>query len=231
MRDSQLAPGFVTPSKQFPWGCLLAGCGTIFLLMVGLAIGTGIAGYYFYQGQIAKYTSETPKELPTIEYPPEEVKEITARLETFKKTIEKGDTPPQMVLTSDDINALISQNKDLQGKVFVRIDKGEVAADVSFPMDAFPGAKGRYFNGSVTADVTFENGVLIVTLANAEVNGQEVPQQLIEAMRKENLAKDLYKNPETAKTLRRFESLVIDDEKIILTPKASSEASESSPPQ
>jgi hypothetical protein len=226
MNESHLAPDFVKPPRQFPWGCLLGGCATVFLLMVGLAIGTGIGGYYFYKGQIAKYTSDTPKELPTVEYPPEEIKAITDRIDSFKKTIEKGESPPPMVLTSDDINALISQNKELQGKIYVRIDKGEVTADASFPMDALPGAKGRYFNGSVTADVSFENGVLIVTLADAEVNGQAVPQELIDAMSKENLAKDLYKNPEIAKTLSKFESLVIDDEKIILTPKAASEPGE-----
>ncbi len=230
MSESQLNPNFVKPSKQFPWGCLLGGCATVFLLMIGLAIGTTIAGIYFYKGQVAKYTSETPKELPTIEYSPEEVKEITNRIETFKKTIEKGDVPPPMILTSDDINAMISQNKDLQGRVFVRIDSGEVTADVSIPMDAFPGAKGRFFNGSVTADVSLDNGVLIVTLADAEVNGQGVPPQLIDAMSKENLAKDLYKDPEIAKTLSKFESLVIDDEKIILTPKrAAPEAIEANP--
>ncbi len=229
MSESQLSPNFVKPSKQFPWGCLLGGCATVFLLMIGLAIGTTIAGFYFYKGQVAKYTSETPKELPTIEYSPDEIKEITTRIESFKQTIEKGDSPPPMILTGDDINAMISQNEDLRGKVFVRIDNGEVTADVSFPMDAFPGAKGRFFNGSVTADVSLENGVLIVTLDDAEVNGQPVPKQLIDAMRKENLAKDLYKTPEIAKTLSKFESLLIDDEKIVLTPKATREVTEAIP--
>ena len=142
MSESQLEPNFVKPSKQFPWGCLLGGCATVFLLMIGLAIGTGIAGFYFYKGQVAKYTSETQKELPTIEYSPDEIKEITTRIESFKTTIEKGDSPPPMILTGDDINAMISQNEDLRGRVFVRIDNGEVTADVSIPMDAFPGAKG-----------------------------------------------------------------------------------------
>ena len=220
MSEYQSTPNYVQAKKGFPWGCLIAGCASVFLLMIVLAVGTGIGGYYLYIGQMAKYTSESPKELPTIEYTPEEIKEITKRVESFKSSLDKGENPPPMVLTGDDINAMISQNKDLRGRVFVRIDEGKVTADVSFPMDAFPGAKGRYFNGSVAADVSLDNGVLIVTLDTAEVNGQTVPQQFIDAMRKENLAKDLYKDPETARTLGKFESLVIDGEKIILTPKA-----------
>ncbi len=218
--EPQTAPKYVKSSKSFPWGCLLGGCATVALLMIGLAVGTSVAGYYFYKGQISKYTSESPKELPTVEYAPDEIKEITARVESFKSTLEKGNTPPPMILTADDLNALISQQEMLRGKVFVKIDDGQVTADVSFPTDVFPGAKGRYFNGSVSANVALENGVLIVTLAAAEVNGQQVPEQIVQAMRKENLAKELYKDPEIAKTLSKFESLLIEADKIILTPKA-----------
>ena len=229
MNEYQASPTYVQTKKRFPWGCLLGGCATVFLLMIGLTVGGGVAGYYFYKGQIVKYTSESPKELPTIEYSPEEIKEVMNRVEAFKLAVEKGETPPPMVLTADDINAMISQNDQMRGRVFMGIDDGKVTADVSFPMDAFPGAKGRFFNGSIAADVSLEDGILIVTLADAEVNGQQVPQQFRDAMSQQNLAKDLYNDPEVARTLGKFESLVIDGEKIILTPKASREPKEANP--
>lgn len=81
-------------------------------------------------------------------------------------------------------------------------------------MDAIPGGKGRYFNGSASVDASLEDGVLIVTLQDAEVNGQPVPDAYMREIRKENLAKDMYKDPEVAKRLRKFESLVIEGDKL-----------------
>ena len=98
----------------------------------------------------------------------------------------------------------------------MKITDGKVSGDVSIPMDAIPGGKGRYFNGSASFNVSMENGVLIVTLADAEVNGEPVPQRVIDGMAKENLAKDLYKDPKNAEFMRRVDSVRVEDDKIIL---------------
>ena len=207
------------PEKKFPWGCLLGGCGTVFLLMILAVVGSSIFGYFFIKGQVTKYTSDAPKQLPVVEYSPQQVEEVTKRFEAFKTTLEKGEKPEKLVLSADDINMLISQNEQLRDKVFVRIENGKVSADVSLPTDALPLGKGRFFNGSVSANASLENGVLIITLADAEVNGEKVPEEFMGPMRKENLAKDMYKDPDVAKRLGQFESLVIEGDQIILTPK------------
>ncbi|MGB7346622.1 MAG: hypothetical protein WBD20_20540, partial [Pirellulaceae bacterium] len=41
----------------------------------------------------------------------------------------------------------------------------------------------------------------------------------IDGMANENLAKDMYKNPENAKTMRRFEDIRIEGDKVIVTLK------------
>jgi hypothetical protein len=83
--------------------------------------------------------------------------------------------PEGLVLTADEINTLISSNQNLKGRVYVSIGEGQVTADVSIPTDAIPGANGRFFNGSVTLDVSLEEGVLIVTVNAAKVNDENVP--------------------------------------------------------
>ena len=118
-----------------------------------------------------------------------------------------------------EINALISKEEDLRGRVYVTIDDGHVAGQVSIPLDAIPGGKGRYFNASANFAVALTNGVLIVTLEDAEVKGEMVPQHVIDGMKRENLAKDLYKDPEVAETLGRIESLTLEGDKIILKPR------------
>ena len=150
----------------------------------------------------------------------EELAEVETRVNDFKESLEEGESSNDLVLTADEINALINSQPQLKGRLFVTIKDGRIAGDVSIPTDFLPGGKGRFFNASGTFDVTLENGVLIVTLASATVQGNPVPAEFIEQMRGENLARDAYNDPEVADTLRKFESLTIVDDKIILTPRA-----------
>ncbi|MFV2067843.1 MAG: hypothetical protein ACC645_12785 [Pirellulales bacterium] len=196
--------------------CCLYGClfSLVFLLM--LAVCGGFAGYWFFQGQVAKYTSDKPAEMPVIEYSEEELAAIESRVETFKEAIDKGETPEDLVLTAEELNALISKEDGLRGKVYVTIQEGQVSGEVSIPADFVPGGKGRYFNATATFNVSLDHGVLIVTLADASVKGKRVPQAFIDGMAGENLAKDIYKDPEMAETFRRFDRLTIEDDKIVL---------------
>ena len=204
-------------------GCWAWGCLSVLVIGVIGSVGIGIGGYMLVSNQVQTYTAEAPKQLPIVEYEPEQLAALEERLETFKTVAEEGKQAEELVLTANDINALIQSNEKLKGKVFAKIEDGQVGGDVSFPTDIFPGGKGRFFNAYATFDVSMHKGVLIVTLTGAEVNGEPVPPHIIEAMSRENLAKDAYKDPETAKMMRRVESLNIDDDKIILKLKPESE--------
>lgn len=189
------------------------------MLLGALAVGGAMYGMYsFVSGQVAKYTSDHAVELPSVNISDDEVKAIEAKLETFKTQFESGDAPQELVITIDEINALIAGNSDLKGHVYVKIVDGNLHADVSVPLDKLPipGAKGRYFNGSVTLHVEMENGVLIAQVVDAEANRQQVPASVIEEMQDENLAKGMYDDPDTAKALSRCESLEIQADRIVL---------------
>ena len=209
-------------------GCLY-GCLFVGVAMVAMTLCAGIGGYWFVSSTVAKYTSDTPVKLPSVEYSPEQLAALEARLKTFTDTVQAGDTPEEdLVLTADEINALISKEEKLRGKVFIKISDGRVSGDVSIPTDAIPGGQGRYFNGSASFNVSMGNGVLIVTLADAEANGQQVPQHVIDGMAAENLAKDLYKDPKNAEMLRRIDSVSIEEDKIVLKFKGGESAGEES---
>ncbi len=220
-------PHYVSAGKPFPWGCLIGGCLTMVLLMVGSMVAIGFGSVWFYNQQVANYTSEQARPIPVVEVNEEQLEQLESRVEAFQEKVDVGDTPEQLVLTADDVNALISKEENLRGKVFVKIEDGLVQADVSIPANAIPGGKGRFFNGSATLEASLENGVLIVTLQDAEVNGQSVPEDYMREIRKENLAKEMVKDPDVAKKLRKFESLVIEGDKIILTPRQDSSEAQS----
>lgn len=202
--------------KKSGCGCWVWGC--LSVLLFGLVV-TGLVGFFGYRylgTQITKYTSETPQPLPVVEYEPAAMTALETRFEGFQTSLKEGGQVEDLVLTAEDINALVANNKDLKGKVFVKIEDGQIKGDVSIPLDNVPLAGGRYLNASAAFDVSMENGVLIVTLADAEVKGEKVPEQFLDAFRNENLAKNLYDDAETAKAFRRIESVVVENGKIVL---------------
>jgi hypothetical protein len=208
----------VVQQKRFPWGCLFGGCLIVILIMMIGAGTIGYIGYSYYMTQLNKYTSPQPAELPKFDVTPEEASAVQKRLEDFKAALDRNESPEALVLTAEDINTLINSNEELKGKLYVTIADGELSAEASIPADMVPGGKGRYFNGKVSLKASLENGVLIVTLDEAEVNGESLPNEILTPLRNENLAKDAYKDPKSAEFLRKFERLSIEDDKIILKP-------------
>ncbi len=226
-------PDSAVVKKKSAASCIIYGCLFSFLLIVLLLLGGGYYGYRLLQGQLNQYTSETPADLPVIEYTPEQWTTLKEKIDKFKKTAEQAETAADLVLTADDINALLAEEKDMRGAVYVTIHDGRVSGQVSIPTDFLPGGKDRYFNASGTFDVFLADGVLVVTLAAATVKGEILPTTFIEAMRENNLTPDTYHQGETADLLRRLESLTIDDDKIILKSRvdeAVSTDSDKSPP-
>jgi len=221
--------------KSFPWGCLLGGCLSVFLLIVIGISASLYAGYRLYKSQLDAYTSAKPVEIQSVEYTDQEVAAVKQRIEDFKTALEKGAAPEQLILTADEINAIISSDENLKGRLFVKIEEGEIKGEASFPVpEVVPLGKGRYFNGSMSLKASLENGVLIVTVDNAEVNGKPVPEEFMNGMRNQNLAKDAYKDPKAAEFLKKFKSLTIDDDRIILTPaekKPDELPSDTAPPE
>jgi hypothetical protein len=200
----------------FFYGCLIAGI--LAILMVILVGVIAFFGYRFLGQMIEQYTSTTPRQLPKVEMPEEERQNLKDRVETFRKAVEAGTPTDVLVLTSDDLNALIEENADLKGLIHVKIEGDEVKGQVSIPLDKleFPLVRGRYLNGEADLKASLSNGVLIVTLDSIEVNGKKVPDDVMTGIRQQNLAKDAYKDEKTSEMIRKLESLEIKDGKIIL---------------
>jgi hypothetical protein len=55
---------------------------------------------------------------------------------------------------------------------------------------------------------------------DAKVNDQSLPAIVLDELKKQNLAKDAYKDAKTAEALSRIESIVIEGNKVIVTPRA-----------
>jgi hypothetical protein len=223
------APKFTPepPQPEFPrqrgcffYGCIIASIMAMLFLIL-MAVGA-FFGYRFVSKLVDEYTSTTPRQLPKVEMPAEERQAIKDRVEAFRKAVEAGTPTEPLVLTSDDLNGLIDDNPDLKGKFYVKIVGDEVKGEVSLPLEqiGLSMVKGRYLNGEADFKASLSDGVLIVTLDSIEVNGQKPPEKFMESIRKENLAKDAYKDEKNASLMRKLESLEIKDGKIILKVRA-----------
>jgi hypothetical protein len=211
----------------FFYGCIIA---SVLALLVAILIGIAVfVGYRWLNQVVNDYTSTTAEQLPTVKMPAEERQSLKDRVEAFRKAVKEGTTTEPLVLSGDDLNALIDENAELKGTVYVKVEGDQVKGQVSFPLDKLqvplPMLKGRYLNGQADFRASLFDGELIVHLEALEVNGKKVPDQIMTDIRKQNMAKDASKNPDLAETLRKIESLEIKDGKIILTARGKPGAS------
>jgi hypothetical protein len=206
-------------------GCFFYGCIIASILALLMVILVAIGSYLFYQfarQMIDQYTSTAPRVLPKVEMPAEQRQALKDRFEGFRKAVNEGTPTEPLVLTSDDLNALIEENPDLKGLIYVKVEGDEVKGQISIPLDklGIGMVRGRYLNGEADLKASLEGGVLIVTLDALEVNGKPVPEQIMKGIREQNWAKDVYKEKKNAEMIQKFESLEIKDGKIIIKVRA-----------
>jgi len=221
------APKFTPESQQPPYqqprqrGCFFYGCIIASILMVLVLIFIGLALFFTYRfatQMVEQYTAAAPRDLPKVEMPAEQRASLKKRVEEFRKAVEEGKAVEPLVLTSQDLNALIEEEPQLKGKVYLKIEGDKLKGQVSIPLEKIGLAmfRGRYLNGEADLKASLDNGILIVTLDALEVNGKSPPPEVMTKLREQNLAKDAYSNPKNAEMLRKVESMEIKDGKVII---------------
>jgi hypothetical protein len=201
-------------------GCFFYGC--LSLAVLGLLAVVLVAGcYVFLKSMVNRYTSPTPVLQERVEYTPEEMEALQARLAEFKQALDQGKVSRELVLTADDVNALIAKQRELQNKLFVRIEDDRINGELSLPLqDIGPfKLKGRYLNGAAAFKVALTNGMLDVRLEEIKVQGRPVPGMLFSEFKKQNLAKDFQQDPQTAADIAKFESLQFTNNQVVLRNK------------
>jgi len=198
-------------------GCFFYGCLTsvVLLLLAGLLIFLGVR---FVRNKINAYTDAQPLKMPKVEMTDAEFQILQQRMKAFAAALEQGKPLEPLSLNERDLNALIGlspNTKELADKVHVSLNGKEVKGMVSIPLSGLGWlGKGRYLNGDATFKVSLENGVLIVTAQEIRVKGVPIPESFMGALRRENLAKEAYKDPQNAETIRKFESIQVEDSQV-----------------
>ena len=213
-------------------GCFFYGCLTLVILALVLGIG-GFLAVRYGLGKLAalveKYTEPAPMTMAAVQMPAAEYQQLNKRVTEFTDALNAQKATPDLVLTGDEINALIANNpawKELKGKMHVAIESDQIKSQVSIPMDEFaklPGMsrlKGRYLNGTAALKASLSNGALFVTMQSLQVKGESPPEEFMSSLRAQNLAQNMQQDPKSAEVLRKIESIEVKDGKITIKAKA-----------
>lgn len=209
-------------------GCFFYGCLTGLVLMVLLAVGGLVAVHYAKKaisGLVNQYTDTKPMTLPTVPMSPADAVKLQKRWQAFVEAVRARRPTEPLVLTADEINALIANRPDKQsvkGKFYVSLDDGRVKAELSVPLKeiGWKVVKDRYLNGSGTFNVSVQDGVLLVTPQAIEVKGKPVPDQYMQGLRHANFAAVLTNQPGTTALVQGLQEIQVKPGRLIVMPKA-----------
>ncbi len=217
-------------------GCLFYGCLSLAIIALVLAIFVGV-GIYFAKRTVDQlvttYTSTTPEKIEERPYPAPQLQELRTRVDSFQQSIQKGATQPtELILTADDLNAMIAADRELRGKLLVQIEDDQIKGQLSYPLpDVGPlKLKGRYLNGTAAFKVSLNNGQLDARIDQVSVHNTPLPPLMLSELRKVDLTRELRNNPESARVMERVESLEVRDGKVVIRSKPSAPSPAPAPP-
>ena len=221
MDSPSIPPPAPKPSGIGKWigiGCVAA----LALLIVG-----GFIAYALIKttvvGLMNQYTATQPRALPQLVISEPQGRAICARVDAFQAALQAGQPADPLVLTADDINALIKYHptwKYMTGAVYVTIDKNKIQGEVSIPLETITKkAKGRYLNGTGVFTIQLLDGRLLVFLDTLEVKGKPVPEEFMKAFRSENLAKNANTDEKKAAVIAKLKSITVQNDQIRIVPK------------
>lgn len=215
-----------------PRGCFFYGCITAIVLAIVAAILVALLAAFLYGklGEFVRdYAEDAPSAIPVAELPVEDLDALKARISAFGASLDApaevedkaGPAPAvkPLELSAEEINALINSDPDLKGVVAVDFADDTFRGKVALPL-AKIGFPGRFLNGEATFDARVDNGLLLITIDTLEVKGKPVPEDFVSELRKQNLVKDMAKDPKQAARLGRIDRVEVKGGKLVITPKS-----------
>jgi hypothetical protein len=221
--DAPPPPLPVPPPAPKRRGCLFYGCLGGLVILLAIAIG-GLLTLRYAKKIVSDLTDQAAEPLPQVTVSPERLKEIRKKVDDFRDAVKAGKTVEPLSLDSEELNALIQSDPDLQslkGKVYVSIEGNQLKGRVSVPLEQINAQffKGRYLNGTGTFNLSFRNGALKLFPDSIIVKGKPVGEDIMSKFRTQNFAKGINQDPRASVALEHIESITVADNQLIITPK------------
>jgi len=220
-----------SPGRRSQRGCFLYGClifaGVCFALLVVASVSLYI-GLQRFATAVESVSEDAPLSFPVVESTKADLEQLEKRLKDFQTLLESDDQPiVPFELTELEVNQLIQGEDQLKGMIYIDFEPDQIKGELSLPLDSFAdyfkSLKGKYLNGNVeaTAEIT-RQGLLDVHIKNLTLGqGKTLPAEALNAVKNENLAKDVNLNVEFVKAMKKIERLEILKDKVRLVPRSS----------
>jgi hypothetical protein len=216
----------IVTAEQAPMkrrGCLFYGgiLGLIFLVFLGI---TALVAVHYARKMLAAYTDTKPMPLPGSHMSQAQIAELNQRVDAFRQDVRAGRPTAPLVLSADDLNALIATEPSLdflKGKLYVTMDDGHLNGQMSVAFQDLGVArfKGRYLNGSGTFNLSMQGGNPQLTAENLLIKGKPLPDAYMQRIRAQNLAQNINNDARASAALRHIQDIQIKDGKMIIVPK------------
>ena len=192
--------------------------------MLAIVLGALLVGLHYVRKVVNRFTDDKPMEVPTLQMSKAEIEQVKQRFEAFEQEVREQHATKPLVLTADDINALIASGSDpqvLKGRLYVGLEGDQVKGEVSVPLQevGLSMFRGRYMNGSATFNLGFRDGMLMVTPRTLLVKGTPVPEIYMQEIRKQNFAASLTNQPAAVRVLNGLQDVRVKEGKVLIVPK------------
>ena len=220
-------PGYPPPPRQ-GMGCFAKGCLTLVVILMVLGLVVGGVGFYLFRN-VTTFVSPTPVSIRTYPATPAQYQEVVSRYTAFIQALNAGKAAT-FSLSSDDLNTLIARDpefKDLRGKMYMTIEKDEIAAEASFPIQDDSGAPPRaYFDGRMHFATSYSDGKLALFVRRIEsMKGDPMSDGLLSLLNKADFGKvfnqsmhDARRRGEPwAEAMSKVQKVVIENDHLVAT--------------
>lgn len=215
----------MTVAEKKRKGCLFYGCLISIILGLIVMVGVPLAIYFGVNAALGKfvenYTDLEPIDLPTVEMAEADLTMLRERVETFREAIKNNESSLPLELTSEEINALIfhdAQLQKLKGKAFLEFEENALKGQISIPLSdlKIDSDEPRYINGSGTFKISVQEGKLSVVIQSIELKGKKLPESIRAVIQGKNLFENAQLDPEAQKLMRRLKKLEVREGKLVL---------------
>lgn len=192
------------------------------LVILFFLIGVGAAFLIHKTYSARQLITSTQKPDIPIQPSAEKSVEIKRRIATFSSPVAGTKAQPEeLALSADDINTLVAESPTLAGKAYFKIENNQVMVQSAVPLDAVPGFRGRYLNGTFSLDVALENGRLAITpTAITTTDGQQIPPELegviLQALKTQNLNQLINSDPRVQAWLKNITDIQVENGNLLI---------------
>jgi hypothetical protein len=167
------------PPPQRGTGCFGKGC--LILVVFVLVLAAAFAGGTFLAVRYLRtsYFVTAPAELPASNATDQEREMARAKWYEFKRAT-RAHTAARVEFTADELNALISAERELRGKAFVSIQGDAARLQVSIPLVFSRLLHGRYMNAECTVRSDPDGNPANAHITSVIVNGKPVAEDVLD---------------------------------------------------